>query len=206
LSNGWRLVRTKPLSEYVAASALERSGYMPFFPRVITPRPRAGHNDAPLFPGYLFVRNEDEGASLPPVGRIAGLIGWVEFDGVIPVVPDSVIVEMDARLKEVNATGGQWRRYQPGDRVRVVNGHVDSLAEVLEEAKSPQSRVKVLMSFMGGLVHARVPWYSLEPAGGQEWLEAQAGSGRPPRRTRGKGRWIKGFGPRGSQGALPAES
>ena len=187
------------MSEYIAASALERYGYTLYLPTVKTPRPRQGHEDSPMFPGYLFVRHEQEGLALPPVNRIAGFIGWVQFDDVVPSVPDEVIRDLDRRLEQINQEGGHWTRFKPGDQVRVVAGPMDGLAQVLEEPKSPESRVRVLLSFMGGLVRARVPWQDLQPVD-NEWTTRYR-RGRPPRRTRGRGRWIRGFGPSDSAGA-----
>ncbi len=197
MTQGWYLVRTRPLSEYMAAAAMERSGHKLYFPRVKTPRPRRGHGDAPLFPGYLFVRQDRDKSGLPAVNRIAGLVGWVQFDGVVPRVPDDVIVEMARRVERINKEGGYWTRFRPGEKVQVVAGSMESLAEVLEEPKSPQSRVRVLLNFMGRLVPARVPWQDLRPI---EEEPTGQDEGRPPRRTRGKGRWIRGFGPRTAAG------
>ena len=193
---GWYLARTKPMSEYVAATALERNGYEMCLPRVKTPRPRPGHDDCPLFPGYLFVRQESNGHGLPAVHRMAGLIGWVQFDDIVPVVPDEVITELVNRLETINAEGGSWRRYRPGERVRVASGKMEAQGEVLEEPKSPDSRVKVLLHFMGRLVQARVPWQDLQPLT-DGWTSPYLE--RPSRRTRGKGRWIRGIGPRASE-------
>ena len=189
----WCLARTRSLSEYMAAAALERSGYELYFPRVLTPRPRNGHSDTPLFPGYLFVRIDRNGAGLPPVRHVAGMLGWVHFDSEVPSVPDEVITGLDSALKVINERGGSWRRFQPGDQVRVSSGKVEGLAEVLEEPSSPQSRVRVLLNFMGRNVPARVPWHDLEPVGDGDTAMYP---GRPHRRTRGRGRWINGFGPR----------
>lgn len=196
----WYLARTKPLSEYVAATALERNGYEMCLPRVKTPRPRRGHDDSPLFPGYLFVRQGTNGHGLPAIQRMAGLIGWVEFDGIVPAVPHEVITELVRRIEAINLDGGDWKRYQPGEHVRVSTGKMDALAEVLEEPKSPESRVKVLIRFMGRLVQARVPWQDLQPLN-EGW--AARYFERPSRRTRGKGRWIRGFGPRASEAGRP---
>ena len=201
MTQGWYLLRTKPLSEYVAAGALKHSGYELCFPRVQTPRPRSGHSDVPLFPGYLFVRQESNGSGLPSVSRVAGLMGWVRFDGVIPTVPEEVITDLERRVEAINRRGGQWRRYQPGEKVSVNWGSTESLAEVLEEPASPQSRVKVLLDFMGRLVPARVPWQDLHPAADRSW---RFNGGRPPRRTRGNGRWVRGFGPRAATGVSPS--
>ena len=193
MTGAWYLVRTRPLSEYRAATALERNGYESYLPRVQTPRPRIGHDDIPLFPGYLFVRQGRDGAGLPAIQQLAGIIGWVQFGGVVPTVPDEVIGRLDRRLRAIDMGGGFWNRYRPGQQVRVLLGSMESLAEVLEEAKTPQSRVRVLMRFMGQLVQARVPWQDLKPIDDR----ATVGNfGRAPRRTRGKGRWVNGFGPR----------
>ena len=191
--SGWYLVRTKPMSEYVAASGLESNGYKLYFPRVETPSPRVGRGDAPLFPGYIFVRRGDEDGGRVPVHLISGLLGWVQFDGVAPRVEEEEIEELERRLELMNRGGGEWRRYRVGERVRVVTGSVESLAEVLEEPGSPESRVRVLLEFMNESVPARVPWESLEPV--REDTAGYNGE-RRPRRTRGRGRWVSGFGPR----------
>lgn len=193
---GWHLARTRPRSEYMAATALERNGYELCLPRVKTPRPRPGHDDSPLFPGYLFIRENSNGNGLPAIHRMAGLIGWVEFDGVVATVPHEVIDEMVKRIDAINSDGGHWKRYKPGEQVRVGTGKIDALAEVLEEPRSPESRVKVLLRFMDRVVQARVPWQDLQPL--NDGWAAQYFE-RPARKTRGKGRWIRGFGPRGPE-------
>ena len=200
MTQGWYLARTKSLSEYRAAVALERNGYELYFPRVQTPRPRNGHDDSPLFPGYLFVRQDRDGSGLPAIHLISGLVGWVQFDDVVPKVPDEVIAELKRRLEAINRGGGYWRRFRPGDMVRVVSGSMESLGEVLQEPKSPQSRIRVLLRFMGGLIPAHVPWENLRPVEGSS---APLYVERPPRRTRGRGRWIRGFGPRGGVNSSP---
>ena len=203
-ATGWHLVQTKPRSEYMAAAALEQNGYDLFFPKVLSPKPRPGRDDMPLFPGYLFVRDRVENVDLPPVGRTAGVVGRVEFDGVIPSVPDEIIVGLRDKVMAMNSDGGYWRRYQPGERVRVTSGKMYDLAEVLEEPASPESRVRVLLQFMGRLVPARVPWSDIQPLNGEP--TANGRKKRWPRRTRGKGRWIRGFGPRATPDASTPNS
>lgn len=181
------------MCERLAASALERSGFTLFFPRVKKPRKSEGYYETPLFPGYLFVAQENESDGLPAIHQIAGLMGWVEFDGYVPSIPNGTIENLRDRLVEISDSGGYWNRYQPGERVRVIAGKMESLAEVLEEPTSPHSRVRVLLSFMGRLVSTGVAWSDIEPLS-DESIPLQ--SGRRPRRTRGRGRWIRGFGPR----------
>ena len=193
MTKRWYVIRAKPQCEYLAADALGRDGFELFFPRVQTPRPRAGRADMPLFPGYLFLRYDQERQDWPSVRRLPGILGWVRFNGVVPPVPDEVIAELAHRVEAINGGGGLWARFQPGDKVRVVSGNMESLAEVLEEPRSPQDRVRVLLDFMGRLVPAEVPWLNLQPIS-QTLITNPHRGGR--RRTRGKGRWIRGSGPR----------
>ena len=193
---GWYLARTKPMSEYVAADSLARRGYRLFLPLVKTPRPRAGRNDAPLFPGYIFVHRDIQ-ETLPPIGQMAGFIGWVEFDGSLASLSDQAAEQLRERVRAIDDVGGHWERYKRGQQVRLVSGEIESLAEILEEPKSPNAPVQVLMSFMGRRVPAKVPWGQIQP------LNITPDNRPLSRRTRGRGRWIKGFGPRVSAVTTP---
>ena len=186
------MVRTRSRYEHRAAKALERQGLEYFFPRVRVPRPPAGEVTRPLFPGYIFVRHDQQRADWPSVQTLPGVMGWLRFDGVIPRVPDGVIEELGRRTQEINGTGGLWARFEPGDMVLVVSGKLESLAEVLEKPDSPDARVRVLLDFMGRQVSAVVPWHDLRPL----QSDSAGPPGRRRRRTRGGGRWVRGFGPR----------
>lgn len=187
----WYIVRTKPLAEYLAADELGRDGFEIFFPRVKTPHNRMSHADSPLFPGYLFLRCDLESDRRSSFQAAHHLSGWVSFGGEVPSVPDEVVAELRERTEAINSEGVFWRRFRPGERVQIVSHHIQGLAEVIEEAKSPQARVKVLLSFMGRLVSAQVPWENLQPS-----EDTSGEKSRPPRRTRGRGRWLQGSGPR----------
>ena len=116
------------------------------------------------------------------------MLGWVSFGGGVPSVPDEVVATLTNRVDTINSQGGLWRRFKPGDKVYVASNNIQSLAEVVEESKSPEGRVRVLLQFMGRLVSAQVNCQELQP------VERQL-SANPhlPRRTRGRGRWIRGF-------------
>lgn len=193
VSKGWRVVRTKPQSEQLAASVLRRRSYEVYVPCVWTPRPPQDDILAPLFPGYLFLHCEGERENWPAIDHLPGVAGWVRFDDVVPAVPDEVFDRLISRVDAINDSGGMWTRYQPGQQVRVNSGGVESLAEVLECPKTPQARVHVLLEFMGRMVPAEVPWKDLQPV--QE-NSAVGDQNKSYRRTRGRGRWIRGVGPR----------
>lgn len=186
----WYVVRTEPRAEYLAAGGLERDGFEIYLPRVISPQLRLGHSDTPLFPGYLFVRCDPEGEGWPSLRLGHRVSGWVSFGGIVPSIPDELVADLMVRVDAINATKGLWRRFRPGEQVRVVSKALEGLAQVVEEAKSPQARALVMLQFMGRLVQTRVPWADLQPVQDQPREKLRA-----PRRTRGGGRWIRGYGP-----------
>lgn len=194
----WYLARSKPQCEYIAAQTLRRDGFDIFFPCVESPRPRPGRGDTPLFPGYLFVRYDVERQSWPAVGQLPGVLGWVRLGGIVPAVPDDVVEGLGRRVAQINSSGGLWTRFRPGQRVRVLSGRMDGLAEVVSEPTSPEDRVRVLLEFMGRLVPAQVPWANLRPATDDA---TEVGDLHRRRRTRGRGRWVRGVGPRALAGA-----
>lgn len=191
MQNGkWYIIRAEPQADFLAASELINAGFEIFSPRVKSNKAKTIPQFAPLFPGYLFLKWDIEGEGKPSFHGAPHVSGWVNFEGVSPAVPDEVITELAHRVEHINNEGGLWRRFEPGDKVRVVSGTLDGLGEVVEYTSSPQSRVRILMQFMGRLVSAQVPWDNLEP------LEERPMQGvKPPRRTRGRGRWINNVQP-----------
>lgn len=192
MGSKWYVARTEPRAEFLAAKELGRDGYEIFFPRSKAIKPLIAHDDTPLFPGYLFMRCDLEDGNWPVFRPAHRILGWVSFGGEVPSIPDQVVAELEDRVEGISQDGGLWHRYRCGERVQVVSGSLDSLAEVVEEPKSPRARAKVLMHFMGRLVEAQIPWENLRPI---QDFEKQI---HPlPRRTRGKGRWIRSSGASG---------
>lgn len=194
MSEAWYAAHTRPLGEYAATRELNGAGWEAYLPAVRSPQPRTGHGTAPLFPSYLFVRCDltDREGTLP-IFRLSHVLGLVVFDGEAIAVPDDVIDALRERVDAFNGGGSRWARFKIGDRVRVPMGNTISVAEIVEEAKSPDSRVRVLLEFMGRQVEAQVPWRDVHPDGALP--EPEDISKRPPRRTRGRGRFIKGYAP-----------
>ena len=195
MAHQWYVARTKPHAEQAALSGLERSGFQVFAPYIRTWLPKGGRPQTPLFPGYLFFRYDMEEQGWPSLGHVTHVLGLVQFEGVAPAVPNEVIAGLAQRVEEINGTGGLWTHYRPGEKVQVRLGTNESLAEVVTEPKSSHARLRVLMEFLGRRVYADVPWQDVRPAGNHAYLGIVSLS-PAPRRTRGKGRWIRGFGPR----------
>lgn len=191
----WYVARTLPRAEYRARDRLGTCGIECFLPCTPTPSARPGREEAPLFPGYLFVHYDLEAWGSGPLRRVPGVAGLVTFGQMAPSIPDEEVQELRHRVEALTANGGLWPKYHPGDRVWVQLGPTPSLAEVVTATPGSKARMRVLMEIMGRQVNAEVPWQYLWPAGdGSSYRKRPAGL--PPRRTRGRGRWINGFGPR----------
>ncbi len=185
------MLLTEPRAEYLAADELARDGYEVFLPRVKVTDTRQGHADTPLFPGYIFLRSQSEDGGWPSFKKVHRIVKLVSFGEGAPTVPHQVIQELQQRLAEVNDGGGLWRNFRAGDKVKVVSKTLELLGEIVEEPESRRSHTKVLVEFMGRMVPAQVAWENLRPMEGET-----PGLYPRPRRTRGKRRWIHGFGPR----------
>jgi len=196
MARSWHVLRTEPRAEYLAADLLAEDGLEVYFPRVKAPEQRTGHDDTPLFPGYLFLKFDPLTEVWPSFRSGHRVSGWVSFQGMIPAVPDDIMTELKQTVESLNSGNGLWQRYRQGEKVRVVSNNIDSLAEIVEEARSPQGQAKVLMNFMGRIIHAQVPWTDLRTIIAQTDEKP-----RLPRRTRGKGRFIQGIGPRATSTA-----
>jgi len=185
----WYVVRTEPRADRLAEASLLRDDFDVFSPRLKSSIDRTGQTNSPLFPGYIFLSWNQDDEKWPAFKSEHRVYGFVEFDGEIPWLSDEVIDELGRSVDELNGDNGTWRRYRTGEQVWVNSGGLDGLAEVLEEAKSPQARARVLLQFMGRKVNAQVPWKDLRPVAFK--LPEQS---RTTRRTRGHGRKIKGSG------------
>lgn len=190
----WHAVRTNPLGEYLAANGLKRNGLQVFFPCIRTRQPRPGRQDTPLFPGYLFLRCNLDEEGWPALYDVPQVLGLVQFEGVSPPIPDEVIDALAKQVEVNNEARGPGARLVAGQLVRVVSGNLESLAEVVVEPKSQQARVRVLLEFLGRMVLAQVPREDVWPM--DPWESWTSPRHRSPRRTRGRGRWIGGWGPR----------
>ena len=118
----WYAAHTKPLAEYAAQSRLQGAGIEVFLPCAKTPKPRPGHWNTPLFPGYFFLRYDMEKGGLRQLRKMPQLVGMVTFQGTVPPVPDQVISDLAERVETLNAFGGVWTRYRTGERVTVSLG------------------------------------------------------------------------------------
>jgi transcriptional antiterminator RfaH len=191
----WFVIRTESRAEYLAVDALERDGFQTYFPRIKAAYPRVGHANTPLFPGYMFLRLDPESDGWPTFRPSHKIVGYVRSGDEIPSLPDEVLNDLIERVSSINDEGELPISVQQGDLVEVTMSSFNAVAEVLESGKSRKGNIKVLLEFMGRLIHADVPWQHVQPVTPQIRPandDSDNGPSRTTRRTRGKGRWIRG--------------
>ena len=176
----WYVVRTRSLQEYKTRDQLTDAGVEAYLPCVPSERPRRGHADTPLFPGYVFAQLDPDTDEASVLSRVDSLARIVTFGGVAPVLPDEAMSNLQQRVEELAARGVEWYPFKPGDSASVVIGNTETLGQVLETSLAPRARARVLVEFLGRLIETTVPVSRLRPD-------------RAPRRTRGGGRFIRGF-------------
>lgn len=179
----WYALYTKPQQETLVAEQLRRHGLETFAPQYVERRRDRTQVHA-LFPGYLFVRADLELIGLSVLQWTPGLRGVVSFGGVPARVPEAAIVLVRRQVERLNLLGGMPKpRFQPGERVRLKEGPLAGLEAVFEGPAGPAERVRILVRFLGQANRAVVP---------ADLLEGVQPNARPPRRTRGPGRPIRG--------------
>ena len=187
----WYIIRTIPRSEHLAATEICELGWEVFLPCAPLPDLPPKRPQTPLFPGYLCVKCPLTVESQSAVSRKRHVAGWVHFEHTVMDVPDEIIRELQSRLEAMDRNHGSWTQFQAGQKVQITSQLFEGPAEVADDTVSSQGRIKVFLEFMGRLVPALVPWTDLQAVetGTPQPLESSH------RRTRGRGRWIRGRGP-----------
>ena len=186
----WYVLRTKPRSESLAAREMHRDDIEIFSPLITTDEINNGKTPVPLFPGYIFIRLDVVTHGWPSFRSGQHVLGLLNFDGDAPWLPDQLIDELKLRCASLSEEGGIWRKYQSGDWVQVVNSTLKGLGQVIEDGKSSNAPVKVLLRLFERLVPVKVSRQDLRP------MDNVPKQDTAPRRTRGRNRWIQGFSPK----------
>jgi transcriptional antiterminator RfaH len=157
----WYLIRTKPASESLAVTNLDRQGYEVYWPRAIQAvRSNGRWRDrvVSLFPGYVFLHLNEGKQALNPVSSTVGVLNVVRFGSNHAVVPDRVIHDLQARadpstgLQQLNHTS----KLKAGAVVRIRMGPLDGLEGVFERHAGVE-RVLLLLEVLGQSTSVCVP-------------------------------------------------
>lgn len=183
----WYTLYTKPNAEYQVATNLKQRDIQTFLPEIKAPKSRKERKKKPFFPCYLFTKIDLEEEGLSAVRWTPGLRRIVTF-GERPVpLPDEIIDLIRYKLGEIEAGGEPATHpFKPGDTVRITEGPFKDMLAIFDKSLTANQRVQVLLNILGHASRVEVEVNELEEAS----ADAEALSPKPPRRTRGRGRFI----------------
>ncbi len=158
----WFAVETRHRFEKKVAAQLDHKGFKVFLPLL---RQRHTWSDrqkvvtTPLFPGYAFVYLDQSQDSYHAVLQTAGLIRFVSFGGVVPVVPRKQIEDLQLLLQ----SDGRFALHafvRSGQRVRICGGCLHGLEGILLEHEKEKLVISI-QSIQRSLV-LEIKGYELE--------------------------------------------
>jgi len=162
MSRQWFAVRTKARHEVEALNHFERQGFAAYLPRTLVRTTHARKvcwKPRPFFPGYLFLHLAPEERRWTTIRSTIGAIGAVHFGHHYPPVPDVFIELLKAREDEhglIVAERTPDSVFQPGERVRVLNGPMQGLEGVFVAMRG-EDRVMIMLDWLARRVKAELP-------------------------------------------------
>ena len=162
----WYVVRTQSNQEDKACFNLKKQGfeiYLPRYNKTIRHARKTQTVKRPLFPGYLFVNIDLENARWRSVNGTYGVISFIQFgdkpQSISSDIIEQIILAEDARGSVVLDND----EFKVGDRVRLCEGPFVDHVGFLQE-KNDDSRVFLLLNYMGREVRVQAPLHSLAVA------------------------------------------
>lgn len=155
----WHVVNCKPRQEAVAEEHLKRQGFEVYLPRMGTRQRRNGlwrESVQALFPRYLFVRVDRFHQNVAPIRSTRGAVGLVRFGGEPAVVPDAVLMAIQAReAAETGLHDDPASRLRAGERIGVLDGPLAGL-DGIYVCDDGEQRAVILLELLGKANHIKV--------------------------------------------------
>ncbi|MGH9257385.1 MAG: transcription termination/antitermination protein NusG [Vicinamibacterales bacterium] len=158
-AESWYAIWTRSHCERLVAEQLSARGFAPFLPEIPTPSVRASRTrfmPAPMFPGYLFVRDAMTKARYIELLQARGIVrvlegGWTR----LTTVPEAAI---DAIQRIVSSGVGVFPHplLRHGDRVRVIEGPLSGVEGIFVQESQQKGRLVVTIDLLGRSVAVEV--------------------------------------------------
>jgi transcription termination/antitermination protein NusG len=161
-AESWYAIWTRSHCERLVEQQLTARGFSPFLPEVQAARKtggRAARNNvkaAPMFPGYLFVRDAMTKERYVEMLGVRGIVrvledGWTR----LTPVPES---DIDAirHIVESGVAVFQHPLLRHGDRVRVVDGPLSGIEGIFVTDSQQRGRLVVTIDLLGRSVALEV--------------------------------------------------
>ena len=163
-SPNWYLVYTKPKQEKLAVQNLERQGFECYLPMIrVRKRSKNGARMIiePLFPRYVFLRQDAELKSWAPIRSTVGVNKLVIF-GDKPAVIGADLVNLIRSEEEDGCIQSQDYQFTRGQRVRVIGGLMNDY-EAIFVSQNSEERVIIMLDIVGRNTRLNISVDQLEP-------------------------------------------
>lgn len=181
----WHVVYTKPNAEYRVASALQERGVETYLPEISHTDNQKKEIKKPFFSCYLFIKVNLE--TLDAKWQwLPGLRQIVAYGGQPVSLPETTINLIRDKIEVFS--NRPVKEFKPGERVLITKGPLRDMLAVFDGPTTPSQRVQVLLTILGSVKKVKIDPHNLEkaPSG------TKVPTSKKPRRTRGRGRYIKG--------------
>ena len=164
-AQAWYAIWTRSHCERLVAQQLAAKAFSPFLPEMKVRSKRFRQSrpaDAPMFPGYLFVRHAMDKTSYVEILKARGVVrilegGWTRLTR----IPDA---EVDAIQQIVDAGVEMFPHpyFHRGDRVRVVEGPLSGLEGLFVRERTNKGRLVVSIDLIKTSVAVELDWAFVE--------------------------------------------
>ncbi len=136
--------------------ALEEAGLADRVSEIIAPPEKiieiVGVEGGPIarrfYPGYLLVRMEATPEVIEVIKGVDKVVGFMGGDKPLPLQEEEAQKILE-RLQQVEIKPKPRYQFEPGDRVRVIQGPFANFHGVVDEVKPEKGKVRVLVSIFG---------------------------------------------------------
>ena len=160
----WFAVQTRPRHEKkVARELLGKSvcNFLPLLSEKHSWSDRQREVQMPLFPGYVFVRLQDDLDGRIPVLRTMGVVGFVGGRGLGSAIPDDQIQAIQSVL-DAKVPVGPYPFLKIGQMVRIIGGSLDGVKGIIA-GKNGDASLVISIEMIQRSIAIRVAGYRVEP-------------------------------------------
>jgi len=141
--------------------------YEAFLPRVRTRKRQCGRDRTliePMFPRYMFVALADHRQDWGPIRSTRGVVGLVRAGDAVPVVPDTLIVELRARQDARGAIDlTRLDEPKPDDPIEITAGPFAGYQGIFH-ARTGEQRAVILLEILNRQRKIEIPSADLRRA------------------------------------------
>ena len=139
----WYLIKTKPRQEKIAIVNLENQNYQVYCPFALI-----NNKNQFLFPGYLFIRLDNESQDWSPIRSTKGVSNFVRFGLNFAKIPDKVIDLITQNEKNTASKIKNINDFNKGDKVQITEGVFKSCVAIFQSIRADE-RVSILLKLLG---------------------------------------------------------